>query len=367
MRISSRIDTARTQDLQHLGTYSVAGVPLALDACTLTFDESYLPFAMLRMRAKAPETQAELDALDPRKVSRVKVAMGYRYVDGEEEMDDMADLVLDERSVSRPDNIMELNAQGNERLVIDRGVGVSPLVFGPDAEVFTSIVSTIRRAIPGARTQDDGTRRRGWVPAGETVTIDPGDNPLSVILDAADRLGELWVYDDGLGVWHITRRPTLASTPFLSLTVGEAGTLVKTSSRYGRSEWANCIVLRHKWRDAEGNEHVLEQSAEVITGEYRTEVVGRKVILVERDTPIDRGSARAAASALLRRAFSRGRTLTLEAIADYRLRPGHTVRVQLPLGEPELHLVSAVHFEQPSGLMTVETRAPDNATISTGE
>jgi hypothetical protein len=363
--ISDRIATAIQGDVEHIGRYMVGSQELHLDAATLTFDENYAPFAMLRARTTVPETQEALDRLDPRRFPRVDVTLGYRFHDGLEETEHVASLGLDQRSVERPSNVVNLVAQGDERLVIDRGVGYSPVTFTPEDEAFGAIVRLIRLAIPDARTRDDGTRIYGWVPADQTVVVEPGDNPMTAVLDVADRVGDLWVYADGLGVWHITRRPVLASTPFLSLTVGERGTIVRSTSSLGRNEWANAVLLRHAWREGDQDRSVVVW-AETSTGDLRPARVGRKLIVHDRTTPIDYVTASQSATSLLRRASSRGRSLTLEAVADYRLRPGHTISVQLPLGDPELHLVSAVHFEQPDGIMTIQTRVPDDAEMSTG-
>jgi hypothetical protein len=363
--ISDRIATSSPDDLEHIGRYTVAGMDLLLDNCSLTFDELQAPYAQLNMRSIAPETQTALDRLDPRLFPRVDVTMGYRFHDGREETERMASLGIDTRSVDRPANTLTLVAQGDERLVMDRGVGTEPVTFTSSDEAFGAIVRLIRLAIPNAPTRDDGTRVYGWVPADSTVVVEPGDNPISAVIDVSDRVGDLWTYADGLGVWHITRRPVLASTPFLSLTVGERGTIVKSTSRLSRDDWANSVLLRHKWREGDEDRSVVVW-ADVSTGDYRVGKIGAKRVVLDRATPIDFVTASQAATSLLRRYSSRGRTLTVEAVADYRLRPGHTISVQLPQGGADLHLVSAVTFEQPTGTMTIRTRVPDDAELSTG-
>ncbi|ONI63902.1 hypothetical protein ALI44B_04560 [Leifsonia sp. ALI-44-B] len=361
----SRAAEALTESITHLGAFEAAGVPLDVESCTLTFDEAQAPHALFRARCKVPTSQADLDALDPRLGKRMTVAMGYRYAGGTRDVQRMADLILDDRRVSRPQNTMELVGQSDERVLMDFGSGVTDTAIPTSAEAFSAIRSLIWASIPNAPTADDSTRATGWVGA-EPIVIKAGDNSMAAILDIADRAGDLWVYDDGLRTWRITKRPTLVGKPKLALKVGVDGTIITAQTGVGRKDFANSVLVRHTWRDANKVDQVVQGYADVMSGPYSVGAIGRKLMVVERDYAGTTATAQAAARSLVRRAVSRGRSLTIEAIAAYWLRPGDTISIQLPTGPEELHLIAAVHFEQPSGLMTIETRQPDDITIQTG-
>lgn len=357
---------ATLQDLEHLWTFAAAGIPLDVTASTLTFDEAYTPHVMLRAMTVSPSTQAALDELDPLLRVRVAVSAGYRYPNGTQDLEPMADLLLDAREVARPSNTMALNAQSNERLLIDQGTGLGSLVFDSSKEAYNAIVDIVQTAIPGAPTNDIGLRAYGLIPADDPLKIYPGDNAMEAILDLQDRAGDWWVYDDGLGVWNIRRRPELAAVPFLDLRVGEGGNVIDSRTSRNRDGWYNAVKRVHTWRTAAGVDKRVEATVWIGSGPYDVAQVGAKVYLDQRSTPATQATANEGARSMLRRMVSRGHGLTIEALAYYGLRPGHTVRVRLPLGGDELHLVAAVHFEHPSGIMTVETRRPIGATISTG-
>jgi len=362
------LETARdaiTESLEHLATFECAGVQLDVQSASLSFDEFKTPHVQLTLTCSIPESAADLAALDPRLNVRVRMTAGYRYPGDIEDTALIADLLLDDRDVSRPSGIMQLVAQSDERTVQDFGGGITSTIFQTNAEAFNSIRTLIWSALPNTPTQDDGTRMTGWVGT-EPYVVKPGQDPLDAITDIADRAGDWWVRDDGLRTWRITKRPALTGSPVHHVAVGEDGTVVQSDARLGRAEWANTVLVRHIWKDASNVEREATGYAEVTSGPYAVNAVGRKVLVVERDYAGTTSTAQMAARSLVKRAVSRGRSLTITAHSAYWLRPGNTITVQLVTGPEELHLVSSVTFDLPSGLMTITTRQPDDVSIQTG-
>jgi len=109
-------------------------------------------------------------------------------------------------------------------------------------------------------------------------------------------------------------------------------------------------------------DHSLVGTA-VAQGAYAPDVAGGRVTYSEdREAATTQAAADVAASSILARMLALGRSLELEGIAHYWLRPGHTVAAQLLSGGEELCLASAVSFDLTAGRMRVRTRRPDNDT-----
>jgi hypothetical protein len=157
----------------------------------------------------------------------------------------------------------------------------------------------------------------------------------------------------------------VAATPDHVLSYGDQGTVVSPSSSLDRNAWANYVRVRYRWRDSSGADKVIVATSYVSGGPYRiTGPSGRRILEVERTGATTQAEANAVARSILNRALARGDSLTVQAVAAYWLRPGHTVDVQLPTGVVR-HLVARVSFDLLAGMMTVETRQPlalDDAT-----
>jgi hypothetical protein len=342
----------------------VAGVTLDIEDDSLNFDDSQAPHVKWTATAKVPATQAEMDKLDPRLRVRAKVEHGGKTLD----------LVLTSRDIDRPGNTMRLEAESDERILMDYGTGQDTLTFRPQHEAYWSIMTVIRNALPFAKFQDLGVRAYGFVTdPEEPLVVGPGDDALEAVWEIADRAGDRWVYNDG-EVWRLTTRPELASTPKATLSVGENGTIVESSAGLSRDDWYNSVHVIYKWTtedlDGEGKtvrtERMADGWASVATGPFDVGSVGRRVQRVERNYAGTTTSAQMTARSLLKRSVTKGRKITLSAIADTSLRPGDTVLVQLPSGPPEKQLVSAITFTRPDGLMSIETRVPTDAPVLAG-
>lgn len=374
-------DTARDlipESLEQIAELWLNGSPLDIESGSLTFDEGWAPFVRLEATCRVPETQAELDALDPRLNPILEIRAGY-IVNGAREVETVARLRLDSRSTRRPDDTIAITAVSEEmRLQEWAAVGEAPRTYGTSARAGDTIVSLIRWAFPGAFVEvGAGTDGTFLEPGGDPLTVSATDDVMSIVSDVADRAGDLWVYHDGVGAWHVEQRPQQLGQSAAVLAVGANGTVIDASSRLSRDDWANVVVVVHEWDSVSvsgsGNSRVetvtrrrVEGYAMVTSGPFAVGTVGRRVLQVTRSSAGSVGTAQESAAAILRRAVTRGNSVDLLALAHWWLRPGDTVSVQLPVGEPAQQLVSRVSFGLTDGRMSVTTRQPLDVSITTG-
>lgn len=330
---------------------------------TVTFDEDSSPYVRCNLQMAVPESQALLDALDPRKGARIRIDVGYA-VPGRTESHTLATLRLFERTVNRPDNTMNLIALSGELVIQEQTPLLNDRVYVPGQLAGPVIEDLIRWTVPTPtinRTLGDVA----FIDAGDTFPVTRGSSIWSAIQNIADRAGAL-VFEDGLGVWNIIPQRTLAGSASASLRVGPGGTITGSQTVLSRDEFYNTVLVKYAWND--GEPRTAFGYAEVTSGDLSVAVAGRhsKTVVIERS-----GTAAQAAEAarqMLYRAASRGRQMSLEVgRALFWLRPGQTVTVQLPTGPQERHLVSRVEFDIPSGTMNLRTRVPEDVVITKGE
>jgi len=343
------------------------GTLIALDVIdyVLDFTERRAPRVSLSLTCPVPDP-ATLDKLDPRTYVVVRFYAGYRLPSGALDEHLVAKLHLRDRHVNRPANTLTLTAAGQELLIIDQSK------FPPE-EAGT------------AQTWPAGVV--DWVKTyiGTFLSTGPAANPtwsVGVNLDRApfaygqpaDWWDTMWdaaqangfdVFDDGLGVWHIDPLPDVSADVAHDLRVGSGGTLLDTAAGLDRDDWANLVQLRYHYFDTSSGSNVDAYTygrAQVTAGPYREATAGLKALWEDREGRPSQVQADAAAGALLTRLLSRSRSLALEAVAAWWLRPGDTVTVQLPTGAQERHIVAGLVFRT-GGTMRVVTRLPD--TVST--
>jgi hypothetical protein len=244
---------------------------------------------------------------------------------------------------------MELTAQSDESLMID----ASPRIGGAYSRTSTvlAITAQLTDVFPGLSPTVTAA-------AGPAVSQGPYTDRWDLVNDLADQI-EAQVYDDGTRQWWIAATPVIG-TPALELKVGAGGTIIRSRSGLDRDTWFNQVFALYRWRDTSDVEHTITSVRSVTSGVYAAVVGNTKSLRVEREIATTQAQADAAASAMVKRLVTRGRTFTVTAIAAYWLRPGMTINVTLPLGDTEQHLVQAVEFDPIAGLMDVTTRLPDN-------
>lgn len=372
----ARAEDELGQSLQHVhiveAVTALGTVTLECKSLDLTYDEGWAPYAQASIEVKAPDDQALLDALDPRRGVRILISAGYVYGDRVRDVHLVADLGLRTRTVARPGDTMTLNAASDEALLQDAG-NVGNEALGREHPTLWDVTEAVRAMVPlalGAPT---------WIES----SIAPAQvltQPLwwsswwSMITAWVDEV-EAWFYHDGLGGWVLRPRPTRASQARHALRTGAGGTITESQADLSREgdDWANAVSTLYRWSDAAGIAYSMIGNAWISDGPlaaYKpdgTPRPGLRRLVYEFSTPANQAAANAAARALLTRRASGGRRVSATAIAAYWLRPGDTVTVQLPTGSQERHLVSRVKFFMPSGSMTITTRLPDDSTITSGE
>lgn len=318
------------------------------DRLSVTFDESTAPRAQAQLSCALPD-----QAIDPRQGVRLAVAVGYGPVgDGPQDVQPLVDLVARSAAPTwaAEGARLELSAMGDESLVIDAAAAVAESTTGASHAV--AIEDLLAKAL---------SPRPSFTPTvfGASVTVDTIEDRWTALVDLADRVGGQ-LYDNGLRDWYLTPTPTtVADVPHHTLAVGVGGTVLEPSRRLERDDWFNYVRVRYRWRNAAGADQQVVGTAYVNAGPYSiTGPAGRRILAVERDVATTTAQANAAAASILRRTLSRGDSVTVKAVAAYWLRPGMTVDVLLPTGEPLRHLVSRVVFDVLDGTMTVTTRQP---------
>lgn len=335
--------------------------PTKLDLvnATINYDENRAPLVSLNGSMQVP-TDTTLDFLDPRKNVRLFVLAGYVYDDGRRDIQKVCELGLRERIVRRPQNDMVLAAASDEMRVQD-AVSTETYTFSSNDDGGTAIRHLIQDALGDVPVQVTVTRR-AFVDPGDNLILEPGGSIWDMIQTIADRIGA-WVYHDGLGVFHVVAQPTASGSAEATLRVGDGGTIKGSESVLGSEAFANFVMVEYT-----GGDLPVRGWAEVKEGDYGTTAIGRRAKVVKLETTGTVAQAEGAATAMLWRAMSRGRSMSLEvAQAMYWLRPGHTATVQLPTGPQERHLVASVEFDIPIGTMNIKTRQPENVAITTGE
>lgn len=318
----------------------------------LNFDETRSPRVTANLSTHLLTDQALNDRIDPRRICRVKLAVGYIRPDGLVDVQQIADLGLRSRTRSRPDDTLTLVAASDEALLTDNTVSTSLAVS--NATTTGAITDIIHAVLPSA-TVVVSTSTNG--PAVSQSQLD-GDK-WATILDLSDRMGGWTVYDDGLRVWHIADRPNTYGSPSLSLIDGPGGTLVSVNEDNSReTDWYNRVKVRNEWTDTGGTAHRVVAVADA-AGPYAPVAGNVRALEVSRDVPTTSTEAAAAAATLVARTVSRGRVFTVTAPSTYWVRPGHTLVLTETGRDPEQHLVTASDFDLLSGIMTLTTRQPE--------
>lgn len=342
---------------------------LEVEDCNITFDSSWSPYIQGDLTLRIIEDQETLDALDPRNGARVSIYMGYVYDGFVDDVHLLADLHIRSRSVERPSNQIKLVLSSDEALAQDykrMSWDSQPPVTGIN-EFVTNLAEIAQR--PTVPVVDSDYKAGYGASMLSGFVLEPGQDALRAIADAADRLG-LWIYCDGDRTWRITKRPEYVGATALKLTTGPSSTIFNTTSVLTRGDvegsgFHNAVGLKYSWRDSGGNDQVIYGNAVVLNGTYAVTSIGYNTYFEERDYPVTQAQATAVAASKLKALTGRGHQMTMTAHAAYWLRPGMTCTVQLPLGDQQRLLVRQVTFNPVSGTMSLALYQPINVTIST--
>lgn len=343
------------------------GYPLDMEDVEVTLSEDWAPYAQVKVTIAAPEDQSLLDdVLDPRRDCRLVVQAGYTYPNNTRQMGLLADVGLRARPLRRPADTVELDGGSGEYRAQDyRALWWADMERSGITEAVSWLAGYAEGWARGQKVQSD-------FPAGygakslEGIEVTLGTDYWSLMADAAART-DTRVFCNEYGIWQVTRRVDKAGTPIHRLAVGEGGTITDSTADLNRDAWYNAVLLEYRWTDAQRVEHVVHGRALAQGAKYGVDAVGHKTHYERIERPVTEYAAGVAARAKLRTLLSRGRSRTITAAAAYWLRPGDTVEVQLPTGDPELHIVQSIRFNPLVGLMTVTTRQPLDVEITNGE
>lgn len=341
-------------------------IPLDIETGTINYSETQVPFITAEMALRVPPSQTELDLLDPRQGVMIEIDAGYVLPNGARDVHRLANLYLWNRVVTRPDNLVQLSARSAEsRLMEWIPLGQSKS-FNSSAVSTEAISQLIAWALPSANIETSMTAA-SFVTGADIMAVGTGDNVMRAIMDIADRAGDGWVYEDGLGTWYVRNRPKFVGQSAAQLRVGANGTITHSDATLSLEDFYNSVLVEHRWYD--GEQKTTYGWAEVTSGPYSVAAVGRRTLKVTREYTGSAATAKIAAAALVARTVSRGRSISVEVgSAPYWVRPGSTVTIQLPTGPQERHLVSAIQFDLAgSGRANISTRLPENVTIVSGE
>ncbi|CCH79089.1 hypothetical protein BN12_40059 [Nostocoides japonicum T1-X7] len=348
-----------SQSLTHLVTGVLilpdgTPVPIDIEGGTVTADETRAPRWEATLTCKVPADQQTLSLIDPRQPVRLVIYAGYQWPDRTQDVQHLCDLGLVGRSVNRPADTMTLHAVSDERFVMDNAASNGGTVN--QSTTLAAIQYVIGQCVPAGTTITTSVTTVG----GTINQTEDGQDKWNLIEDLADRIN-VDVYDDGTRAWFIGDRPSIGTVAAHTIQVGPTGTLTDADTDLTRDDFANRVFLRYKWTDTGGTDHTINAVKSITSGAYAAVTGNLKVYSETRDIPTTQANADAAATSLLRRTVSRGRSLSVTAISAYWLRPGHTIFITLPFGSGEAAVLASVTFDMKTGAMTLTTRLPDSS------
>lgn len=304
---------------------------------TVTFDEGWSPHVQLA--ATCPLLD-DMHILDPRAGVRIRLSLGYRYPGGQVDEHLVADLALNEWADTAVADRFDLSAHSDEMLLEEWDSLGGTVIYAAGQQVVDVIAAELYRTL--AVTPLVTAARDTAIT--EDIIVSTGTSRWDLMKSLADT-ADVWLYCDGLRVWHIAERPSTLGQPVAQLATGPGGTVTARQTAMSRQAWGNAVLVEY----AGGQFGWAAQT----TGPMGTETVGVNAVRVRYGAPWPGQSrANAAAAAILARALTRGDSQSLTALAAWWVRPGHTVTDTAA----ERVLVARVTHSFPDALMTIHTR-----------
>ena len=354
-------------------------IPLDVTDVSIGFDEAWVPHIQANMTCALPDA-ATLELLDARKGCRVQITVGYRYGKDDEESVLLADLHLRSRTVKHDSGEMTLELASDERLLQEFILFGTEVLSRKDINNFVGDV--LELSYPGFPFKLRSSFREGAfaeelkgdpveVTAHGTVTSEGTElTPILgksawTLLDEAQRRTGTWIYSPDGRDWMITNRAEISSTPALTLTIGENGTILAGESTLSRTDFFNEVVLRYEWDSPK----IMPAKqweigiARITGGPFSVAAIGRNTYVEVIDRRANKAEANKAATDKLTRSLTHGHEYTVQAVAAYWLQAGDTVALNID-GKTEKLLVKSVNFSPAEGTMALVLRKPEIATIS---
>ena len=293
------------------------------------------------------------------------VYAGYKYDSVTEDVQMLADLHARSKEVTRPANRLVLQLWSDEGLAMDyrrlAWDSQPPQSNLLDVVKYHVNIANIGSVLPPVVSEYADSFGASAV-AG--LVQEPGQSGWDMIHEAAARAG-VSVYCDSDRTWRIVKPQAIQPDTALNLNTGGGGIIIESNAVTSRERFRNAVCLRYSWRDSNGLQQIQYGHSYIATGPYSLGAIGYNSHVEDRDKPVTAAQANMAAEATLRALSRRGKSFVLEAISAYWLRPGQTVTATLPEGlDQERLLVSAVHFNFPSGSMSCRLRQPEDYELS---
>lgn len=359
-------------------------MPLRVKGAQISLDESWAPYAQVTLDCVPPPAGDALDLLDPRAGRRVRVSLGTYFGSSWPITRLTADFGGDSASLTawlagrgirafadtfsepynatgqRPSQVrtMDLMMRSRRRVdTIDDGTPTATLTVtatsdeaalqdaalvatAPVSPVGTDLSDVASLALARIGAALDETHDVAGLDA-DSLAWEPGVSAwdyISPLVLASDR--RLWC--DEQRAWRL-------DDPMQTIEGGVRinGMLKAISEEVDRDsdDWCEAVVVEYRWTDGAGAEHVRYDTAGHETAS--------KVRTIRWARPYVRTGA---AAAILRVLQGRGRTVTVEAVADFRVSPGQPTLIALVDGRLFTATVSRVDFQMPEGVMTVKVR-----------
>ena len=320
---------------------------------TVALSEDWSPHQRFSITSPAV---AELLALaDPRQPTMIEILAGYIYPGGAgEDVQVLATGHIRKGENSSPGDAHTMECTSAElRTQDNRWMGTR------QTKSFTGVVEAVAwmldYACPSPQTITTQLPDKYRPDLVSAVALEPG-KPLWEQLYAIALAAGLWIYVGTPGAWRLEKRPTAAGEAAALLREGPDSLVKKITHSQDIDPYYTAAVLRYAWKDSGGvDREIFGKWAP--PGDSRGSGAGHKVFYAEREVQTDQYSADEAARLTVAQLSTRGDSYTIEAVAAYWIRPGHTVAIG-PDGIR--HIVKTVTFNLGEGSMTLATREPSN-------
>jgi hypothetical protein len=320
---------------------------------TVALSEDWSPHQ--RFSISSPAVAELLALADPRQPTRIEVLAGYIYPGGSgEDVQVLATGHIRNGENDTPGDAHAMECTSDElRTQDNRWMGTRQTKSF--AGVVEAIAWMLDYACPTAQTINTQLPDKYRPDLVSAVALEPGQ-PLWDQLYAIALAAGLWIYVDSTGAWRLEPRPTAAGEAAALLREGPESLVKKITHRQDIDPYYTAAVLQYKWKDSGGvDREIFGKWAP--PADSRGTGAGHKVFFAERAVQTDQYSADEAARLTVAQLSTRGDSYTIEAVAAYWIRPGHTVAI----GAGDIrHIVKTVTFDLGAGSMTLATREPSN-------
>lgn len=304
----------------------------------------------------SPALAALVAVADPRQPVKIEVLAGYVYpAGGGEDVHVLATGHIRSGTQDTPGDGHTMECASDELRTLDNK-WMGPRQTKSYAGVLEAITWLVGHACPTPQTIEASIGMAHRADLVAAVVLEPG-KPLWDQIYAISLAAGLWVYVDTTGTWRLEPRPTAATEAAVLLRTGPNSLVKKSGHSQDLEPYYTAAVLQYAWKDAGGADREIFGTWAPTPGPGQDIGAGHKVFYASRAVQTDQFSADEAARLTVAQLSTRGDSYTIEAVAAYWLRPGHTAAI----GDAGIrHIVKTVTFDLGAGTMTLATREPSN-------